>query len=205
MAYGAGRCGRFFLVTNGRRDHAKDARNLALWMREFGAQLLLVARAFEVDHITAEDILQETWIIALKNVNSRRTGTAVMAWLHSVVLKVGRSAVRKAARRRKLMSFWTATPSYALPPSIESEQVRQRLWRAIADLPNLQRLCLLLRVVEGMSTTEVAECLDRSPGTIKKSVHRAGRTLRKRLGHGNVLDRYDRHMVTLRRTIREGT
>lgn len=205
MAYGAGRRGRFFVVTNGRHDHAEDARKLALWMREFGAQLLLVARAFEVDHVTAEDILQETWIIALKNVNSRRDGTAVLAWLHNVVLNVGRSVVRSAARRRKLMSLWTATPSYALPPSIEGERVRQRLWRTIADLPNLQRLCLLLRVVEDMSIAEVAECLDRSPGTIKKSVHRAGQTLRKRLGRGNVGDHYDRHRMTFRRTIRDGT
>ncbi len=202
MAHGAGRLGRSFVVTNGSRDSTDDAHDLALWMREFGAQLLLVARAFEVDYITAEDILQETWIVALKNLNSRRNGSAVKVWLHNVVLNVGRSVVRRAARRRKLMSLWNGTPSHAAPPSFESEQVRQLLWRAIADLPRLQRQCLLLRVVEGMSTTEVAECLDRSPGTIKTSVHRAGQTLRKRLGQGNVLDHYDRHVVTSHRTMR---
>lgn len=198
QAHRTGKLGRCFIVTNGGHEGSDDAQDLALWIREFGSYLLLVARSFEGDFMTAEDILQETWIVALRNVHARRKGTPARAWLHHVVLNVGRAAVRRASRRRKLMSIWGNAPSLETPPSIESEQVRQHLWRAIADLPHLQKQCLILRVVEGMSPADVAECLDRAPGTVKSSMHRAIRTLRKRLEHGNMVDFYFRDAFTSR-------
>lgn len=68
------------------------------------------------------------------------------------------------------------------PPSLEGEQSKLRIWQAIAELPELQREVLLLRVVDERSTAEVAQILDRAEGTVKASLHRALTRLRNTVG-----------------------
>lgn len=152
------------------------------WMEQYGPRLMAVAEAFEDGSIEADDIVQKTWVIAWRRGADVDPAGHVGAWLHQIALNVGRSATRKRKRRLELLQRSLLSPPHARPPrSIREELERRALWRAIGELPDLQRRVVLLRVVEDCSTADVAATLGRAEGTVKASLHRALGSLRKKL------------------------
>ena len=163
-----------------------DAACLRDWMSRYGSRLLSVARSLSNDLDDAEDLMQETWVVALRRRHTLEADVAVGAWLSRILLNIARGRSRTASRRRRLLARWwrgpEASPPPAVPSASTSERTRALLWREIAELPELQRQVLLLRVVEEMSTAETARAIDRAEGTVKASLHRAMRRLERRLG-----------------------
>lgn len=156
-----------------------DPRELRDWIREHTPRLLAVARAFASGDTDAEDLLQEVWWRALQHARERVPGTPLGAWLVAVTVNVGRDHLRRRRRRERLMALWggpRAPVAEPTPPHHEGTE----LWRAVAELPTLQRDVLLLRVVEDYSTAECARVLGRAEGTIKVSLARALARLRGR-------------------------
>lgn len=153
------------------------------WMDRYGGQLETVALAFADGSTEADDILQRTWVTAWRQGAELSPDSHVGAWLHQVTLNIGRSAYRKRAGRRKLFERWgRRREPVESPPTLSEELFRLELWRAVAELPTLQREVLVLRIVEDLSVADTARSLDRAEGTVKASLHRALATLRRRLG-----------------------
>ena len=161
------------------------SRDLGLWIDQYGPRLRPVARAFAAGAEEADDILQEAWIIAAHRSHLRPKGAPIGAWLYTVTLNVGRSLLRRRKRREGLLGAWNVIgdrPAYVGGSvDVAEELTRLRLWRVVSDLPWLQREVVLLRIVEGMSTKEAAESLNRAEGTVAASLHRAMKRLRKEL------------------------
>ena len=164
---------------------AVTSKELEAWIDQYGSRLLPVARAFASGANEAEDILQEVWIIAAQKSHLRPAGTPIRAWLYTVTLNVGRSLVRRRQRRAKLLDLSQSLASVSAtegePISICNELARLRLWRAVGELPELQKRVVMLRIIEGMSTREAAQVLDRAEGTVQASLYRAIARLRREL------------------------
>jgi RNA polymerase sigma-70 factor (ECF subfamily) len=162
------------------------AQRVAGWIDEYGPRLLNVATAMTGDLDEAEDALQEVWLIAMRRHQVLEKSPHVGAWLYRVLANVIRGRKRTAMRRRGLLQRFrpTADDAVEVPAggTLEQEQVKERLWREIMDLPDLQRQVILLRTVEGLSTEETARAIGRAQGTVKASLHRAVKRLRARLG-----------------------
>jgi RNA polymerase sigma-70 factor (ECF subfamily) len=161
-----------------------DHHDLADSIRQYTPQLLGVARAFADGAEEAEDLLQELWIVASREMDRRPPEAPLRAWLHTILLNIGRARWRRRRRRQQLMALWAnqEEPTIGASLDISESLLRLHLWREIAALPDLQRRVLLLRIVEGMSTARTAASLNRAEGTIKASLHRALKTLRERCG-----------------------
>ena len=164
----------------------KISRELRELMREYTPRLLPVAMAFAERETEAEDILQEVWIDVSKKLDRRPTGAPMGAWLYKITLNQGRSRRRRRKRREGLLAggfgWWSRDRDETKSPTLEEEQSKLRMWQAVAELPDLQREVLLLRVVDERSTAEVAQILDRAEGTVKASLSRALARLRKTIG-----------------------
>ncbi len=107
------------------------------------------------------------------------------AWLHTIVMNVARSRIRRVKRRLKLMEEndgEVARPARLDGPSLEASLLYKAVTRTISELPSLQRRVLLCRIVDGLSTKETARVVDRSEGTVKSSLSRAVATLKGRFG-----------------------
>jgi len=142
------------------------------WIREHTPHLLAVARSFADGAAGAEDLLQEVWWRASVRAPHRAPGVPLRAWLVAVTVNVGRDHLRRERRRRLLLAFWGgggSTTAQATPPTWDGTL----LWRAVGELPALQRDVLILRVIEELSIGETAAALGRAEGTVKASLHRA--------------------------------
>jgi len=124
----------------------------------------------------ADDLVQETLLRALANIDSFEPGTNMSAWLFTILRNLFRSEYRK--RRREVED---ADGKYAETLKTHPEQqgrVEFDEFRvALAKLPADQREALVLVGASGFSYEEAAQICGCAVGTIKSRVNRARRRL----------------------------
>ncbi|HHV18160.1 MAG TPA: sigma-70 family RNA polymerase sigma factor, partial [Thermoanaerobacterales bacterium] len=64
---------------------------------------------------------------------------------------------------------------------VERRELKQALMKAINTLPEEQRMCVILRDIQGFSYTEISDILICSLGTIKSRLYRGRRALKEKL------------------------
>jgi RNA polymerase sigma-70 factor (ECF subfamily) len=120
----------------------------------------------------ADDLVQETLLRALANINSFQPGTNMSAWLFTILRNHFRSEYRK--RRREVED---GDGSYAETLKSHPEQYGrvefEEFRTALAKLPPDQREALVLVGASGFSYEEAATICDCAVGTIKSRVNRA--------------------------------
>src|SRR6202163_340138 len=120
----------------------------------------------------ADDLVQETLLRAIANINSFEPGTNMSAWLFTILRNLFRSEYRK--RRREVEDgdgrYADSLKSHPEQPGrVEFEELRA----ALAKLPPDQREALILVGASGFSYEEAATICDCAVGTIKSRVNRA--------------------------------
>src|SRR5690242_5148674 len=120
----------------------------------------------------ADDLVQETLLRALANINSFEPGTNMSAWLFTILRNLFRSEYRK--RRREVED---TDGSYAESLKSQPEQDGRvefgEFRTALTKLPDDQREALILVGASGFSYEEAAEICGCAVGTIKSRVNRA--------------------------------
>ena len=120
----------------------------------------------------ADDLVQETLMRALANINSFQPGTNMSAWLFTILRNHFRSEYRK--RRREVED---SEGRYAETLKTQPEQYGHMEFTefraALAQLPPDQREALILVGASGFSYEEAAKICDCAVGTIKSRVNRA--------------------------------
>ncbi len=126
----------------------------------------------------ADDLVQETILRALANIQSFQPGTNMPAWLFTILRNLFRSEYRK--RRREVED---ADGSFAETLKSQPEQLGrvefQEFREALAQLPAEQREALILVGASGFSYEEAADICECAVGTIKSRVNRARSRLAK--------------------------
>lgn len=117
------------------------------------------------DRIWAEDLMQETFIKATRSLGGYRGGNP-RSWLFAVARTVFLDDVRK--RRPAPVAVMVESP--VLDPDLAEVDAIQR---ALAALPDRQRLALVLCDHAGLTYAEVAEAVGCTPAAVKVLIHRA--------------------------------
>lgn len=135
-----------------------------------------LARSLVFDPHRVDDLVQETWLAALRH--SPRPGPGLRAWLAQVLRNAARQLARRE-RRRACRERAAARPERAVPPQ---EGVRERVVDAVLALDEPFRTAVLLRFFEGLPPREVARRTGVPVETARTRLRRALARLRQRLG-----------------------
>src|SRR6184192_2721842 len=120
----------------------------------------------------ADDLVQETLLRALANIDSFQRGTNMSAWLFTILRNLFRSEYRK--RRREVEDTdGSYAESLKSHPEQNSRLEFQEFRAALAKLPPDQREALILVGASGFSYEEAAAICECAVGTIKSRVNRA--------------------------------
>jgi RNA polymerase sigma-70 factor, ECF subfamily len=132
----------------------------------------------------ADDLVQETLLRAMANVDSFQPGTNMSAWLFTILRNLFRSEYRK--RRREVEDAdGRHVDSLKSPPQQHSRLEFEEFRRALAKLIPDQREALILVGASGLSCEAAAAVCDCAVGTIKSRVHRARMRLAELLSIDN--------------------
>ena len=129
----------------------------------------------------AADAAQEVFLRAFKYLHRLDIQKPVEPWLVRITVNVCRDALRMRQRRRDTFVVERAeTVDESADPhrDVARKQERLVLQRALGTLPEKERLAIVLRDIEGLSTAEVASILRSSETTVRSQVSRGRLRLR---------------------------
>ena len=141
-------------------------------VRRHQAAVYRVARRILGSPADAQDVTQDTFVRAWRNLGRFRSDSTVSTWLYRIVT---RRCLDVIATRRPTEHLDEDLQTSSTDPSENAEQ-RDRLravTRAIAMLPAEQRAALVLREFEALSYQEVADVLGTTVPAVKGRIHRA--------------------------------
>ena len=140
-----------------------------------------LAFRFTGDGELARELTQETFIRAFAQLNRFRGDSALSTWLHRVTVSVVSNAMRKVKRfRARETDLDEATPMPAESRTADPD-LRDRLHRAIDELPEIYRIAFVMHDLEGYTHEEIANVLGVAEGTCKSRLSAARAQLREKL------------------------
>jgi len=182
-----------------------EAAFVELVRRHHGAMLRL-ALAYVRDRDTAEDVVQESWVTALRSLDRFEGRSSLKTWLSGIVINVARARRRKESRWLTFTSLfrgrdpddgptvdpsrfgadgaWREFPSRwdNVPESrLLGREANAKVRAAIEALPPKHREVIVLRDVAQLDAREVADLLGISPENQRVRLHRARAAVRRAL------------------------
>jgi RNA polymerase sigma-70 factor (ECF subfamily) len=147
---------------------------------------------------TAEDLAQEAFIRLYRHAREYREVAKASTWLYKIATNLALNEIRDRKRRPKLsldapvafdesggreLGAEVADVRVETPAALaEARDLRERVRRAVDELPELFRSVILLCDLEGLSYQEAAEVLDVPIGTVRSRLFRARERVQERLG-----------------------
>lgn len=147
------------------------------------------------DEALAEDLVHEVFLAALSSLDKFRGDSQLYTWLRSIAFHKINDFYRHQAREPK--------PEKSLPdfdalklgqirdnkPAtftvMESEEIRQSVHQALADLPQDYQEVLVLKYLKDMPVLAISEIMGRSPKSVEGLLARARKAMRANLGDNN--------------------
>jgi len=144
----------------------------------YGDRLLRSACLLCGDETEAQDLVQDTFVQALKSAHRFRGESAIYTWLHGILLNLCRRHFRKQKRlvfEEERVLQETCQPSPA--DKLDQDFCATRLAQAIQKLSPEHREVIVLRYYENLKIEEIARQTSVSKGTVKSRLHYAVRCL----------------------------
>lgn len=176
-------------------DHAAFA-----WlMRRFNRPLFRTARSIVKDDAAAEDVVQESYLLAYRSIGGFRGDARLSTWLTRIVVNEAIARVRKDSRRARVIVLNGDTAGTAPGEAVHMDdtqddgganrpetqalraETRRLIERRIDALPQSFRTVFVLRSLEELSVEETAACLGIPEATVRTRYFRARGLLREAL------------------------
>lgn len=149
-------------------------RKVALVKRIEGSRskLYRMAVAWSHDPMLADDLVQETLMLALQRVHQLKNDEAFNGWIYTILNNVWLGHLRKARPTEDIDQLVVADNA---SPEHETllQQVDLMVRSAMSGLPNAQRQVVSLIDLDGLSYSEVSDILQIPIGTVMSRVNRA--------------------------------
>ncbi len=159
-------------------------------VERYQSQVYRMAWRFFADPDDAMDATQEVFLKAYRSLPAFEGRSSFKTWLYRIAANTCMTLSESRSRRQK--SFiqsvvdWFTTPPAPDPSHLVVEQesraeLQQIVQKKIAGLPEVYRVPVILRDIEGMSLEQIGQILDIPEGTVKSRINRGRRLLQDSL------------------------
>ncbi len=132
------------------------------------------------DHEDASDLSQETFLKAYQGLRKFKRQSSFHTWLYRITVNLCINFLRKKRSRYYVELEKTHSVEYPdVLHKLEMEELQERISDAVNELPEKQRIAVILRIYHGLSHKEISSILGCSVGTVKANYFHALRNLRK--------------------------
>ena len=145
-------------------------------MRAYGEPIYWHIRKMVVNHDDASDLLQNTFIKAWNNLDHFRGDAKISTWLYKIAINESINFINKERTRNNVSV--DGDDSFLLnnleaDEYFDGDELKLELQKAIAKLPEKQRLVFNMRYFDEMKYEQISEILGTSVGALKASYHHA--------------------------------
>ncbi len=139
------------------------------------------------DHNDAADLLQKSFLKAFTGLRRFERRSSFRTWLYQIAINLAKNVYRD--RKRAVYVSVDDVVISRDPKTLDNlvrKEARERLLRAVAGLPERQRLTVMLRIQEQKPFEEIAAIMKCSVGTAKANYHHGVKNLKSVMGKSDV-------------------
>lgn len=172
-----------------RRTMEGDEEAFGVLVKKYRTKVFNLAYSLTRDRDAADDLAQESFIKAYFALPRFKLKSGFGTWLYRIAMNTVKDYLRKKGKIREV-AFGKEIEHLVIQEDEmerkekkqQEEQNRRLVHEAIQSLPEKYQLILSLRDIQGFSYGEIADILNISPGTVDSRLHRARKSLRKKIG-----------------------
>lgn len=164
------------------REESTQRKGFEMIVAEYGEQLYWQIRRMVLSHEDANDLLQNTFVKAWTNIDYFRAEAKLSTWLYRIALN---ECLTFLNRQRTAGMVAIDDPEAGMVNRFESDpyysgdRVQTLLQKALAQLPEKQRMVFNLRYYREMKYEDMSEIFGTSVGALKASYHHAVKKIEK--------------------------
>ena len=177
------------------RMQAGDGTSVADLASTFGPRIHQLALRYEKNWEDAEEVTQDVLMKVFRKIDAFRGDAALSSWIYRITFNTAMSRLRstRASRMTEMQKPDLSSQEPERTPSEPADwssladdqvlraEMRQRLIESLTLLPEVYRVPVILRDIQGLSTEEASAVLKVKPQTLKSRLHRGRLMLREHL------------------------
>ena len=153
-------------------------------LADYKERLYWHIRKIVINHEDADDVLQNTFIKVFENVSKFKGNSNIYTWMYKIATHESLNLLSKKSRKLGISNEeWIEKRADQLESDVyfEGDAMQLKLQKAIATLPEKQRLVFNMRYFEEMKYEKMSEILETSVGGLKASYHHALKKIKHKI------------------------
>lgn len=171
-----------------------DKKAYEVLVLQYQDRLVFSIYKFLKDYELAQDIAQEAFVKAFKNIEKFRGDSSFYTWIYRIAINTAKNFLSSKSRKSEIyddeimeLKLSESAVTSENPENIlEAEELRSVMMGAIQDLPDDIRTTLSLREFDGLSYEEIAEVQNCPIGTVRSRIHKGREILDKTFSKYNM-------------------
>jgi len=158
-------------------------------IRRYNPYLYKTGRSYNYNHADTQDLMQDTFIDAYKNLSGFERRASFKTWVTKIMLNHCYRKKQKSSFRNEITGDVTeyAQPMFTSPNNndthriVQSRELNSTIEGALGKIPHEYRMVFSLREINGFNVAETARLLDITETNVKVRLNRARTMLRKEI------------------------
>jgi len=171
-----------------------DKKAYEVLVLQYQDRLVFSIYKFLKDYELAQDIAQEAFVKAFKNIEKFRGDSSFYTWIYRIAINTAKNFLSSKSRKSEIyddeimeLKLSESAVTSENPENIlEAEELRSLMMDAIQGLPDDIRTTLSLREFDGLSYEEIAEVQNCPIGTVRSRIHKGREILDKTFSKYNM-------------------
>lgn len=158
------------------QDPAKANEAFGVLVRTYGESIYWQIRRIVLNHDDADDVLQNCFLKAWKNLPLFRGDAKLSTWLYKIAINESLNFMNKEKNKKEMTDIdgdGLLLANIEADPFFDGDELKLELQKAINALPEKQRLVFNMRYFDEMKYEDMSEILGTSVGALKASYHHA--------------------------------
>ncbi|BDW91231.1 MULTISPECIES: RNA polymerase sigma factor [Flavobacteriaceae] len=133
-------------------------------------------RRIVLNHDDADDVLQNTFIKVYKNIDNFKGESKLYSWMYRIATNESLTFLKQKSKKIGISDQELKdrmVDNLQADVYFEGSEIQLKLQKALATLPDKQKLVFTMKYYQEMKYSEISEVLETSEGALKASYHLA--------------------------------
>ncbi|MFC4219862.1 RNA polymerase sigma factor [Flagellimonas marina] len=158
------------------KQKESQAKAFEVLVNTYKERLYWHIRRIVLDHGDADDVLQNTFIKVYKNIDNFKGESKLYSWMYRIATNESLTFLKQKSRKMGISDEELKNRMVENLQSdvyFEGDEIQLKLQKALATLPDKQKLVFTMKYFQEMKYEEISEALETSVGALKSSYHLA--------------------------------
>ena len=158
------------------KDSKTQSRAFEVLVNTYKQRLYWHIRSIVLNHDDADDVLQNTFVKVFRNIANFKGESKLYSWMYRIATNEALSFLKQKTRKQGINNEELQNHMLAnLEADVyfEGDEIQLKLQKAIATLPEKQKLVFNMKYFQELKYEEISEILETTVGGLKASYHQS--------------------------------